>query len=250
MSSPLSGRTVVLTRSAEQNREFADLLFSREAKVIELPLIAIEEPEDDGYERDSLLQHMHDFAWIVVTSPNGAERVAPFLAAAIAADDEAPFPRLAVVGAATERSLGRPADLVANPARSAALVQQFPEFDGGSSSSVLVVQGNLADDFLVKGLGLKGWNVEHVVAYRTVQLQPSIEEMLPARNADVLMLASGSAASAWFDAFGANTPPVVISIGPSTTEVAERLGIDVTATAIAQTLDGMLEVAERHLSGE
>jgi uroporphyrinogen-III synthase len=72
--------------------------------------------------------------------------------------------------------------------------------------------------------------------------------MLPALSADVLLLASGSAATAWFDAFGASTPPYVVVMGPSTAKVAGNLGLEVSAIASEQTLDSLIETAERVIS--
>ncbi|MFM7263519.1 MAG: uroporphyrinogen-III synthase, partial [Acidimicrobiales bacterium] len=206
---------------------------------VEMPLVSIEEPEDEGRERDAMLQQLHTFDWLVVTSPNGADRVAPFLAAAGAAADSPVFPRLAAVGAATARMLGVHADLVAEPARASVLAEVFPRGAG----RVLLVQGNLADDGFAAAIGDRGWNVTKVVAYRTVSVMPDDASRAPALAADVLMLASGSAASAWFDAFGTETPAVVVSIGPSTTRVAEQLGIHVTATAEEQNLGAMIRTA-------
>jgi uroporphyrinogen-III synthase len=87
--------------------------------------------------------------------------------------------------------------------------------------------------------------VHQVIAYRTVQLRPAAEIADDAMSADVLFLASGSAASAWFDAFGTRTPPIVVAIGPSTAKVASNLGLDVTAVAPDQSLESMIETAER-----
>jgi uroporphyrinogen-III synthase len=67
--------------------------------------------------------------------------------------------------------------------------------------------------------------------------------MLPALAADVLLLGSGSAVGAWHDAFGTSTPPVVASIGPSTTKAAEKLGISVSVTAGEQTLEALIQAA-------
>ncbi|MFM1791109.1 MAG: Uroporphyrinogen-III synthase HemD, partial [Actinomycetota bacterium] len=68
MSDVLDGRSVVITRSASQNASLRMLLEARGATVIEVPLIAIEEPEDDGRDRDGMLQRLHEFDWVVVTS--------------------------------------------------------------------------------------------------------------------------------------------------------------------------------------
>lgn len=240
MPTSLSGKSAVITRSIAQNESFRRLLEARDAVVIEVPLIAISEPDDDGRERDEVLQRIHEFDWLVVTSPNGADRVAPFLSAAQAAGDATALPMIAAVGEATARSLGTAISLTATPARADVLAEMFPS----GSGSVLLVQGNLADSELADGLSAKGWRVQHVVAYHTVQLRPAEEVAHEAMSADVLFLASGSAASAWFDAFGSLTPPVVVAIGPSTAKVASNLGLDVTAIAPDQTLESMIETAE------
>jgi len=247
VSNGLDDKAVVITRSASQNASLRLLLEAAGAQVVEVPLLSIEEPEDNGRMRDELLQQFDQFEWLVVTSPNGAERVAPFLAASAAAGDAVRVPHIAAVGEATAQSLGIPVDaveLVASPARSSVLVEQFPSGEG----TVLLVQGDLADNELAEGLATKGWIVARVDAYRTVQLRPSAEMMIPALGADALLLASGSAASAWFDAFGTSTPPVVVSIGPSTTKIAQRLGLEVTATSSEQTLEGLVATADEALS--
>jgi uroporphyrinogen-III synthase len=241
MGSSLDNRSIVITRSISQNESLRRLLEARGARVVEVPLIAIAEPEDEGRERDEVLQRFHEFDWIVVTSPNGADCVAPFLVAAHAAGDAERFPSLAAVGEATARSLGVAVTITANPARAEVLADQFPSGTG----SVLLVQGNLADDSLSNSFTAKGWNVTQVVAYRTVQLRPTREMMLPAMTADVLLLASGSAVTAWFDAFGTTTPPFVVAMGPSTAKVASALGIDISAVAPEQTLESMIQTAER-----
>jgi len=245
MSNSLHDRSVVITRSLSQNESLRRLLEARGARVVEVPLIAIAEPDDEGRERDEVLQRFEDFDWIVVTSPNGAERVAPFFSAAHAAGDVERFPHIAVVGEATGRSLGVSATITAEPARSEILAAQFPDGTG----EVLVVQGNLADNALSDSIAAKGWNVTRVVAYRTVSLRPTREMMLPALAADVLLLASGSATTAWFDAFGTSTPPFVVAIGPSTAKVADALGIDISGIAPDQTLESMIETAESLLDG-
>jgi uroporphyrinogen-III synthase len=114
----------------------------------------------------------------------------------------------------------------------------------------LLVQGNLADNTLSQALTAKGWTVNQVVAYHTVQLRPAPDMVEPALSANVLLLASGSAATGWFEAFGVATPPVVIALGPSTAKVAEALGLDVSAVASEQTLESLLDTAERVLESQ
>ncbi len=246
MSSSLDGKSVVITRAITQNESLRRLLEARGADVVEVPLIAIAEPDDEGRERDEVLHRFHKFDWIVVTSPNGADRVAPFISAAEAAGDAPRFPLIAAVGEATARSLDTAVALIANPARAEVLAEEFP----AGAGTVLVVQGNMADETLTDAIAAKGWTITKVVAYRTVQLRPTPEIMEPALAADVLLLASGSAVTAWFEAFGTSTPPVVVAIGPSTAKVADALGIDLSAVAEDQSLESLIETAERVLDAE
>jgi uroporphyrinogen-III synthase len=240
----LHDKSVVITRSISQNESLRQLLEARGAHVVEVPLIAIAEPEDEGRERDAVLQKFQDFDWIVVTSPNGAERIAPFIAAAQAAGDATHFPHIASVGEATSRVMGMTPTLEAEPARANVLASMFPEGMG----SVCVVQGNLADSALTDAITAKGWNVTRVVAYQTVHLRPPPELMTPALASDLLLLASGSAATAWFDSFGTQTPPLVVTIGPETTKVAQDLGIEVSATAPEQTLWSLIDTADEAIA--
>ena len=101
----------------------------------------------------------------------------------------------------------------------------------------LVAQGDRADDTLVAGLRRAGHTVTSVVAYRTVLRVPDRRAI---DGADAVLFASGSAATAWFDALGTVVPPIVVSIGPTTTAVAQRLGLKVTATAADHSLDGLV----------
>lgn len=243
VASPLGNKSVVITRSVSQNESLRRMLEARGADVVEVPLIAIAEPDDDGRERDEVLQRFHEFDWLVITSPNGAERVAPFLAAAQAAGDATQYPSIAVVGDATARSLGTAVSLVAQPARADVLAELFPEGNG----SVLLVQGNLANDELSDALRAKGWRLHRVVAYQTVQLRPAPAMVDHAVSADVLLLASGSAVTGWCEAFGTTSPPIVVAIGPSTAKVAEALGLDISAVAPQQTLESLIETAEHIL---
>jgi uroporphyrinogen-III synthase len=74
--------------------------------------------------------------------------------------------------------------------------------------------------------------------------------MEPALQADVLLLASGSAVSAWFESFGTRTPSIVVALGPSTAKVATALGVDVSAVADEQSLESLVETTERLLDAE
>lgn len=234
VTSPLGGRSVVITRSARQNAPLRDALSERGAEVIELPLIEIVEPDDGGAARNAALERAGEHDWIVVTSPNGAERAAPYLR------DVSARTSVAVVGEATGRALGCEVALTAEPALAAALAEQFP----AGSGSVLLVQGNLADDTLRHALVDKGWTVTRVEAYRTVHRAADRESTERARTANIVLFASGSAVRAWRDVVGSE-PRCTVVIGPSTAAVAHEVGYTVAVMADEHSLGGLVAAAER-----
>jgi uroporphyrinogen-III synthase len=237
---------VVVTRAADRAGDLTDRLEAMGATVIGAPTIAITDPADGGAALAAALHRLGSFDWVVVTSPNGAARVADALRRCGQG-----APCVAAVGAATAEALGlgRSADLVPAHAVAEALVAAFPEGPG----RVLVVQGDLARPVVVEGLMGKGWDVETAVAYRTRPARPPTELVGDVAAADVVVFTSGSTVRGFLAAFGREAcPPVVVSIGPVTTGVAEEEGLPVTRTASPHTVDGLVaavcEAVEAHRS--
>jgi uroporphyrinogen-III synthase len=143
-----------------------------------------------------------------------------------------------------QRLADRAVDLVPQRQHAVALLDAFTSAVA-APERVLVAQADRAADTLALGLDRAGHDVTAVVAYRT-------ELQLPApgatAGADALLLASGSAAQAWAAAREGDatieTPPIVVSIGPTTTAVAEKLGLKVAATATDHSLDGLVTELE------
>lgn len=232
----LDGCRVVVTR--ERPGELAALLAARGATVVHVPLIRIVEPVDGGMALRRELERLDTFDWLVVTSAPGAERVA-------AAATAAPSVRLAAVGTTTAKVLaaraGRDPDVVPTVQRADALVDALL-VAAPLAQRFLVVQADRADTMLGAALREGGHDVTTVVAYRTELVAPPADVI---DGVDALVLASGSAAQAWFDTVGDVAPPIVISIGPTTTRIAEELGLKVTSTAVDHSLDGIVTALER-----
>ena len=231
----LAGRSVVITRAAAQADATAELVRSFDAIPIVVPLIEIVD-EPAGMAELSALD-LGGIDWIVVTSPNGAQRVAPLL------HPSSSSPRLAAVGSTTAATLPR-CDLVADTQSALGLLQVFPTGPG----SVVVVQAVDAEPTMVEGLVERGWRVVAISPYRTVQATPTPEQKDAALAADAVLFASGSAARAWVATFGPRTPPVVVAIGGQTAAAAERAGLKISAISADQSLYGMLVTLSRYYS--
>ena len=205
---------VLVTRPAEQARALSDALRAEGFEVVEAPLIAVEPLSDEPID-------VGGYDYVIVTSPNGARELARRAT-------QRPS-RVAAIGPGTAEALagaGLGADLVARIHTQEGLVAVFPKPPG----RVLFVGAEGARTHLVDQL-----DADFVAAYRTVELR--VDE-LPA--ADVVMLASSSAARAYARAGGRGP---AVSIGPQTTAAARAAGVDVVAEAEGQDVRGRVDSA-------
>jgi uroporphyrinogen-III synthase len=232
----LAGRTVVVTRAAEQADTSAELITSVGAIAVVVPLIEIIDEADELARLKAL--DVDALEWLVVTSPNGARRVAPLLS------PDSPRPLLAAVGAATAAALPR-CDLVASTQSATGLLEEFPQGDG----RVVIVQAVDAEPTLVEGLAERGWDVEVIKPFRAVTAKPSVEQQRAALQADAVLFASGSAARGWAEIFGRRTPSISVAIGARTAAAAEQAGLKITIVSADQSMYGMLVALDRYLSG-
>jgi uroporphyrinogen-III synthase len=232
---PLAGRTVVITRAADQAESTSQLVESFDATAIMVPLIEIVDEPTGMAQLASLDFDRLD--WIAITSPNGARRVATRVA------PDSGSPRIAAVGASTAAELPR-CELVASTQSAVGLLRDFPHGPG----HVAVVQAVDAEPTLRDGLVDRGWDVVDIRPYRTVTATPSAEQQRAALGADAVLFASGSAAKAWVEIFGTRTPPVVVAIGEQTAAAAERAGLKISATSADHSMYGMLVALSRYFS--
>ena len=278
MTGPLAGRSVVVTRARGQASALVERLTGLGAAVVELPVIAIADPDDGGRALAEAADRAvaGSYRWIVVTSANAVPR----LLAALAGREVAPWTRWAAVGAATARALdggGVPVDLVPPEAVSEALVEAFPDAttpgpdapapgpDGtapgpdatapggaggaGAVPRVLFARAEEVRDVVAPGLAAKGWAVDEVVAYRTVAGAPDAAAVAAARRADAIALTSSSTVRRSIELLGADgLPPTVVSIGPVTSEALRAVGLAPAAEADPHDLDGLVAAVVAALS--
>jgi uroporphyrinogen III methyltransferase/synthase len=247
---PLHGRSVVVTRAPAQAGALSRALGAAGARVIELPVIDI---ADVPAERESLRRAadaVADYQWLAFTSANAVERFVPLLRDV----RRLASTRVAAVGRATASALESHqliADLV--PARSSAegLADELPEASAGGR--VLFVKAAGAGEALGIGLAAKGWSVDEVIAYRTVDAAPPRAEVAAmVADADVVTFASASAVSAYLrlrDTEGRRlpVPPVVACIGSTTSVAARAAGLSVAVEPAKATMDALVVAIAAHL---
>ena len=247
----LDGVRVVVTRARTQASGLVERLVDLGARVVELPVIAVEDPVDGGAALSAAIARVVSGAydWVVVTSANGAGRAVDAL------DGRAPAgsTRWAAVGTSTARVLeerGIVPDLVPGAAVSDALVESFPSVPSDQAGTVLFVRAEQVRGVVAPGLEAKGWLVDEVVAYRTVAGHVGPNAIAEARVADAIAFTSSSTVERTIDLLGvAGVPAVVVSIGPITSGSARAAGLEVTVEATEHTLDGLVEAMIVALSG-
>ena len=152
---PLFGRSVVVTRAREQASELTSRLHAAGASTVELPVIRVSEPSDDGAALRDGAARVHEYDWVVLTSANGAERLCRELRDARAFGGA----RVAAIGPGTASALRRwgvAADLVPPRFVAESMVEVFPSGTG----RVLLARAAVARDALPEGLRAKGWTVD------------------------------------------------------------------------------------------
>lgn len=257
---PLAGRTVVVTRSRTQASALVDRLTSLGASVVELPVIAIADPPDSGAALMDAARGLASgaYEWVALTSSNAAGRLLSALG-----DRSVPASvHWAAVGGGTARALadgGIAPDLVPDVSVSEALAEAFPQVDprgpdptGGTGASrrVLFPRAETVRGALARGLRAKGWEVDEVVAYRTVGGEPDPGARSLALRADAVVFTSSSTVDRTVALLGGNgVPRVIATIGPITSRSVREAGLEVSAEAEVHTIDGVVEALVEALRG-
>jgi uroporphyrinogen-III synthase len=250
---PLEGRRIVVTRPRANAEEVADELELLGATALVMPLLQIEPMRDsDAVSLESVLSDVAVYDWIVFTSANGVAAVQEHLAGRLAGA------KIAAVGPATAaavRALGvEPAFVPANYA-AAEILAGLGDLEG---RRVLLPQADIADPWLADRIRASGAEVDAVVAYRTVAVDPSVVEAAELEEGvDAVVLASGSAARS-LAALAAKFPGVakslqqtlLVAIGPKTAEAAREVALPVGLVADEASSEGIIQALTSHFDDD
>jgi uroporphyrinogen-III synthase len=239
----LSNVSIVVTRAAHQNEPWVIGLTKAGATVVVAPAIGIEPPPDTRPLVEALhavLDDPHEGQWVAFTSANAV--VATVGAAHIAGVAEAlAGVSLAAVGDATAAVLSerlRTPDLVGSIGTAAGLAVEL-----GAREDVFHVlfptahQGRLE---LAEGLLARGIGTTRVAAYQScaAPLNPAVRDDVT--GADVIVLASPSAARS-VAAWGLSRLPAAVAIGAVTGNAMMDLGWPVAAAAVSPSINGVID---------
>jgi uroporphyrinogen III methyltransferase/synthase len=256
---PLFGRTILVTRAAEQAGEFTTLLQDLGAQVIECPTICLD-PVADPTELDAALVDLASFAWLILTSANAVRFFFARLAAFGLDARALGRCRVCAVGpktAAAIRAFGVNPDLVPSDYKAEGVVAALAGLLLGGER-ILFPRADKARDVITTALTALGAEVLAPVAYCNTTPDALPAEALAALEAggvDAVCFTASSTVENLHAILGAAefhrllAPLAVAAIGPITSKSCTKLGLTVAIEPAEYTLKALAEALLRHYSG-
>ena len=255
---PLTGKTVLITRSAEQSSKFRDLLQQEGANVLEMPALEITAPSSWA-DLDRAIANLASFDWLILTSANGVNYFCDRLADQGKDARTLAGIKIAVVGQKTAATLRQknlqpdfiPPDFVAD-----SLVANFPEeLERKKILFPRVETGGR--EVLVKELAAKGAEVVEVAAYQSAcpqTIEANVWQALQQKQIDIVTFASSKTVRNFVQLVEQELkhhPHVTLqsildnvdiaSIGPQTSKTCQELFGRVDIEAREYTLEGLTQ---------
>lgn len=246
MGGPLSGKTVLVTRTKEQAASFSTKILIAGGNPIEIPMIVTRAPEDTT-PMDRAIQEIDSFDWVVFTSTNG---VAFFLEAMETTGHDSSLlahKKVAVVGKKTAEYLKemeipialQPDEFVAEAFLEVLLDAISP------TEKVLFPKGNLARDVIETGLIHNNIAIQSVVAYETTtnyRAKEMLISRLRKKEIDVVTFTSPSTVHAFMElAKNENLQDIIFAcIGPISEQALREYISEPIIVAKEYTTEGIL----------
>ena len=202
---PLFGKKIVITRAAEQARDFAELLEEAGAEVIPFPTIQIMPPES-WKAADAALNHLASFDWVLFTSVNGVRGFFDRLRVLGGDVRELKGVRLGAIGPKTSARVaayGLTVDLFPDEYRAEALAERLGKVPG---QHILIARAQEARDILPDTLKARGAQVTIAPLYRTIKtrsISAEVKKRLLAGDIDAVTFTSSSTVEGFMRHFSA-----------------------------------------------
>jgi uroporphyrinogen-III synthase len=258
----LSGKTVLVTRSAGQSSQFTKLLQQEGATVVEMPTLEIT-PPSSWNDLDQAIAQLNDFDWLILTSGNGVDYFFDRLAIQLQDLRGLSGIKIAVVGEKTAHTLrqrGLKADFVPPKFIADSLIASFPEPVTGKKVLFPRVESG-GREVLIKEFSDHGAEVTEVAAYQSgcpAIIDPAALSALQNQQVDIITFASSktvkyfcqlverSLGESWLSYL---ETVKVASIGPQTSKTCQTLLGRMDVEAQEYTLEGLTQAVVQLAGG-
>ncbi|QPK83470.1 uroporphyrinogen-III synthase [Corynebacterium qintianiae] len=258
---PLYGWRVLVPRAKEQAGPMNARLSTYGAIPQSVPTISMEPPRNPA-QMDRAIKGIVEgrYQWIVFTSTNAVDSVwDKFEELGLDARSFAGV-HLAAVGQKTGdalRARGMFPELIPHRTKQNAhgLVEIFPEYveDIDPVSRVLLPRADLGTDVLVDGLVDLGWEVDDVVAYRTVRAAPpplEVRDMIKSGGFDAVCFTSASTVKNLVGIAGKpHQRTIIAAIGPMAAAEAREQGLRVDVIPEVADVASLVDALADHVAG-
>lgn len=251
---PLMGKRIVVTRARSQASDLVERLSGLGADCIEVPTIKIVPAEDNG-PLESAIDRISTYDWLVFTSVNGVRFFFETLHKKGLDARALGMIHTASIGPATSATLfdyGVQSDIVPESYRAESIIDAFASMKI-EGAKILLPRAAGARPILPVELDKMGADVDEVISYHAAPVNDDADRliaMLEDQTIDLVTFTSSSTVTNFksllpddrAEELMAGT--AIASIGPITTETAEKLGFRVTLTAEAYTIPGLCDAIQ------
>lgn len=244
----LAGKQIVVTRAAQQAKEFSRKLEHCGAKILHLPLITISAAQEAGCPED-----LEIFDWLLLTSANAVHYLDLCLKNTGKSFKDLSHCRVAVIGRATQKALASHsvnAEVIPKEHVADALIKAlFTAEEHPAGKHVLYPKGSMASHEIECALKIRGMSVTSFICYETLfrPVPPEEINLLAAFNPDAVTFFSPSAVQSFVAAslqrivtVGTRST-VYASIGPVTTKSIQEAGLSPVIESPQQIEDNLIQ---------
>lgn len=247
-SGPLVNYSVVVTRARHQSAPISNLLLDQGAIPIVIPVIDIGVSEELHAALGGLVERSEHGSWVVFSSPNAVASVLESSNGRAILERS----RIACIGPATMRrclDAGLNVDFLPTIADAKTLVDEFPPPEPVASPRATFFASEIAGPVIEEGLTERGYLVERVSAYTTVEATVSPFVRHRARGADAIIFTSPSTVTGSIALFGLrDIPSRIVSIGPTTSAAVREFGLVLSAEARSRGPEALVDALVASIS--
>lgn len=243
--SPLSGKTILLTRAEHQLAEVDQRLRAIGAIPVHFPCLAV---EPLIHEIDAAVAQLATYSDVLFTSSNGVISFEKFCSLR-GLEPAVPLAgkRISAVGeqtAAMLAAIGIRVDIIPAVASQDGLIDSFRQH--GLPHGLLFFRAEEGRDALADALKAAGVVVKTIPVYRTVcpdMSADSVIAMLADKSVDAVLLGSAKTARHYLQRIGSielANRPVIVTISEAMADQTRSLGLDVQVVAKSASFEAML----------
>ncbi len=243
---------MLITRAAHQSEEFEKWVKRANGQPVLFPMIQLLECEDQT-DIQYQLANLDKIDWLVFTSENAVQFFFKYAHQAGLKFYFYPNLKIATVGEKTKlalEQLGYRTNFV--PIKYTAEILAANMDENIEGKNILIPRSSKAKDNYLEAFRKRGANPIPLTVYVNQIMTYTDEEVLNVleHEADYITFTSGSTVKGFVKAIQQVNRPTpnakYYSIGPSTTKVAEDLGLAIDATAKVHTIEGIFELIKEN----